>query len=169
MAKEIEYKYLAFTGHEFEYDRARIIDSAYLSIGDPEVRIARYRGEEGTYQLTVKSGAGLVREEIIVDLDDVKGAELFNLAPHKVSKTRYNVGRWELDIFLGRHLGLVTAEIEMASEDEPVPAPPRGIVLLADVTRAPEYKNKRLASASDAALDDLVECYGQALNTHIFP
>jgi adenylate cyclase len=167
MAKEIEYKYLAHIGHGFRSDRARIIDSAYLTSGDPEVRIARYRGDEGTYQITVKKGSGLVREEIIVNIDDEKGLALFNMSDARISKRRHNVGRWEVDVFLGRYQGLVLAEIEMASEDEQLPIPPAGLVLLKDVTHLQSYKNKNLALGGEMAVACILDGYESALTDHL--
>lgn len=163
MAKEIEYKYLAHIGLGFRAERSRLIDSAYLTSGDPEVRIARYRGEEGTYQITVKQGAGLVREEVIVNIDDEKGVPLFNMSQNRVSKRRYNADRWEVDVFHGRYQGLVLAEIELASEDEPLPPTPPGLLLLKDVTKDESLKNKNLATGTRAYVASVLDEYERSL------
>lgn len=164
MAQEIERKYLVEILGDFEPDRSRIIESAYLSVGDPEVRIARYRGQAGSYQLTVKQGKGLVREEIIFDVADKEGATLFEMSTYRVAKIRddFRVGtsisnksKWEIDTYLGRHRGLVIAEVELPYPTY-VPDRPPFLRICAEVTEDDRFKNRRLATATDEEVQALL-------------
>jgi len=66
-------------------------------------------------------------------------------AGKRVHKRRYRLGRWEIDLFLDRDL--VLAEIELASEDEPVDIPDwLSPYLEREVTGDPAYVNLNLAS-----------------------
>ena len=83
----------------------------------------------GRARLNVKSAqVGLTRAEYEYDipLDDAK--ELLELCPLVVEKTRFKrefAGHtWEIDVFHGRNDGLVTAEVEVASESETFQLPP---------------------------------------------
>ena len=62
-----------------------------------------------------------------------------------VEKTRYEIewaGRvWEIDVFAGDNEGLVVAEVELASEDEPVEIPPW---VGEEVSGDPRYYNANL-------------------------
>ncbi len=147
MAKEIERKFIAAMG-TMKHDRAKLLESSYLSTADPEVRVARYVGEEGSYQITAKQGSGLVREEIVVPIPDSVGEALMKLGVgRRIVKTRYNAGRWEVDKYNAELSGLTIAEIELTNRDEPLPVLPKGLILLSEVTLDPRFKNKALASA----------------------
>ena len=50
---------------------------------------------------------------------------------------------WEIDEFLGRHEGLVIAEVELKAVDEPFQKP---TWLGEDITRQPQYSNQSLAN-----------------------
>ena len=68
-------------------------------------------------------------------------------AGHSLEKTRYIVPaaeeglKWEIDVFHGRHEGLVVAEIELLSEDTPFTRPP---FIGEEVTGNPRYYNSVL-------------------------
>ncbi len=54
---------------------------------------------------------------------------------------------WEIDEFLGRHEGLVIAEVELKAADEPFQKPKW---LGEDITRQPQYSNQSLANQPQA-------------------
>ena len=95
---------------------------------------------------TVKLGTGVARTEI----EEPTTSEIFQAmwpltAGKRVHKRRYRLGRWEIDLFLDRDL--VLAEIELASEDEPVDIPDwLSPYLEREVTGDPAYVNLNLAS-----------------------
>lgn len=180
MAKEIERKWLAVIDGSLNPTRTRIIESAYLSAADPEVRVARYRGMPGSYQITAKKGAGIAREEVVVDVEDGEGLILFGMAEHTVSKVRDDVAipvsddrryrteaythPWEIDTYLGRYAGIVVAEIELPSRYVRLPDQPSGLRLLKEVTDDPNWKNKALAMATDAEARERVQEYLRELD-----
>ena len=66
---------------------------------------------------------------------------------HLIEKTRYIVDagkglRWEVDVFHGRHEGLVVAEIELPTEDTPYTLPS---FIGEEVTGNPAYYNSVLS------------------------
>lgn len=79
--------------------------------------------------LTIKGPAkGLVRPEFEypVPLADAQ-ALLVLCGPRTLRKVRYAIPvgahLWEVDVFEGRHQGLVLAEVELTAEDEPFERP----------------------------------------------
>ena len=69
--------------------------------------------------------------------------------PPVLEKTRTRVGHaglvWEVDVFAGPLAGLVLAEVELDSADQPLALPDW---VGAEVTGDPRYMNNRLASAT---------------------
>ena len=113
--------------------------------GNLRVRIC----DDKTAVITIKSGGGFSRAEFEypVPLDD--GSELMGLAGGRtIEKTRHTVQfagkEWVVDVFEGRHKGLVLAEIELESEDEPFDRPDWAGE---DVTESPDFSNAALAGA----------------------
>ncbi|MCM1468294.1 MAG: CYTH domain-containing protein [Alistipes sp.] len=144
---EIERKFLV---DHIPYDlngfHCRQIEQAYLNT-EPVVRIRR---DNDAYYLTYKSKGFLVREEYNLPLDK---ESYLHLRPKAdgiiITKKRYEIPYGdkytiELDIFEGRHAGLVLAEVEFASTDEaenfPVPD-----WFSTDVTSLREYSNSNLS------------------------
>lgn len=133
------------------HDR-RVLDSApawpirqgYIRNGEgPAIRVRR-RGAD--FILTIKSGAGLVREEVEHPLPPKIGAELLESAGERiVEKTRHQIGRWEIDVFHGKLDGLLIAEVELSAEDEETPELPPGIELLREITFDRSLSNHSLA------------------------
>lgn len=89
----------------------------------------RVRREGDVAHLNIKSIAlGTTRQEFeyAIPLDDAE-ALLASFCGQRVEKIRYHVDfagkRWEIDEFLGDNAGLVVAEIELESEDEPFEHP----------------------------------------------
>lgn len=162
MPLEIERKYLvAEIGLLAHPDRIRLIESSYLSTGDPEVRIARHRDRENSYLLTVKAGTGLVRTEVETRINDTDGQQLMKMVSvtPQIEKTRYWLGPWEYDVYHGRFDGLHVLEIELPWAEATLPPPPAGLKLLVDVTDDVRFKNKRLALADDATASALLREY----------
>lgn len=96
----------------------------------PDVRFGiRIRGEEGF--LTIKGASdekGLSRYEFEQKIPLVDAERLLELCePGAIDKVRYLVPRgshtWEVDVFHGANEGLILAEIELSSEDEPFEKP----------------------------------------------
>lgn len=132
----------------------RRITQGYLSGGPPTIRIRR-RDEE--FILTIKSGQGLVRREIEVPIPPGAGSELLEMTGEiRIEKLRYEVGRWEIDCFLGKLAGLVMAEVELASIDEPLPPVPAGLELLREVTMLSAYTNHCLARLGEEGAQRLL-------------
>jgi CYTH domain-containing protein len=152
---EIERKFLLRSLPHHLPLKGRVLESAYLSVRDPEVRIARYRGHKGSYQITVKGGAGISRTEAIIDISDEVGDSIWAMTDPatRLRKTRgWFPGGWEVDFFEGNHRGLLMAEIELVHEDSPLPAIPEGMVLGPEVTYDARFKNKALSEFSRAQL-----------------
>ncbi len=129
------------------------IRQGYFTDTSPSVRV-RIIGGEG--KLTIKAAAGAepgspaaggpcVRQEFEYEIPPDDAAQLLALARWRIEKTRYTLpGGLILDVFHGRHAGLVIAEYETAAAGEPPPAPPPGWDWL-DVSQDPRYCNQSLA------------------------
>lgn len=139
---EIERKFLVHLNHLPDTDEVMEIVQGYLVTGDPELRV---RESDGQYWMAVKAGKGVVRTEVEVALDPRDGKQLLDLCKHRVVKTRFHVGNWELDVFRDRHIGLVLMEQEIEHPDAPLDPIPDCVVVLREVTDEPEYANKNLA------------------------
>src|SRR4051794_36002675 len=98
------------------------IEQGYLAIADDGVEI-RIRRRAGEASLTVKSGPGSVRTEEEFEIDARRFEALWPLTERRrVVKSRHLVPvepglTAEVDVYGGAHDGLVTAEVEFASEE----------------------------------------------------
>ena len=130
MSKEIERKFLV-KDHSFMTRAVGHTDMSqgYLSTdADATVRV-RIAG--GQAWLTVKSrNRNAVRDEweYPVPSDDATSMLRSCCGTRIIEKTRYIVPagnglKWEVDVFHGRHDGLVLAEIELPAEDTPFDIP----------------------------------------------
>lgn len=106
----------------------------------------RVRIRDAQAFLTIKSGKlrpgiGKFEWEREIELDDAK--ELIQLClPDPIIKTRYIVGRWEVDVFhSGKMKGTTLAEIELSDENEPFDRPEW---LGEEVTGQPQYYNANM-------------------------
>ncbi|MEZ9709366.1 CYTH domain-containing protein [Vibrio breoganii] len=127
---EIERKWLCETSNIpiEEFVQATSITQGYLN-SDPHktirVRTATNQGSTKA-TLTIKgksSQSGLSRMEVEKDLTEEEGAELIALCNDLlISKTRYlyyfGSHTFEIDVFIGKHEGLIIAELELSSEDQ---------------------------------------------------
>ena len=145
---EIERKYLLSALPPREILGPSVpIRQGYIDAGDPEIRV-RQKGSE--FFLTIKSGAGVRRQECEVRIPAATFEKLWPLTEGaRVEKTRYTVPhgdvRWEIDEFRDALAGLYLAEVELASESEAV-TPPAFLSIARGVTEDPRYKNKSLAT-----------------------
>lgn len=125
-----------------------VIAQGYLHIGREgnEVRLRR-KGRE--HFLTFKSGGDLQRKEREFRIyGGIFSVGWLFTKGRRVEKTRYKIsyGSWtvELDVFMGRLSGLMTAEVEFDSiEQSGLFVPPE--FFGKEVTRDQRYKNQQLA------------------------
>jgi len=131
MAQEIERKFLISPGGDYK-SMARsssFIRQGYIKADGATVRI-RLRDDRAF--LTIKGPSkdgGLSRYEFEKEIAPTEAAELFQLCRGgDVSKRRWLVDygghTFEVDEFAGRNEGLVVAEVELQSADEPFAKPP---------------------------------------------
>lgn len=145
---EIERKYLVRELPEnLEQYPHKELEQAYLCT-DPVVRV-RKEGED--YVLTYKSKGLMVREEYNLPLNERAYAHLLEKADGLViSKTRYVIPekdglKIELDIFHGKHAGLILAEVEFPTEQAANRyCPPEWFG--EDVTMSAKYHNSTLSA-----------------------
>lgn len=144
---EIERKYLIYSLPEHLDDFPhKELEQAYLCT-NPVVRVRR-EGEE--YVLTYKSGGLMMREEYNLPLNQEAYEHLLKKADGIViSKTRYILPekdglRIELDVFHGKHDGLILAEVEFPTEEAAnAYCPPEWFG--EDVTYSTKYHNSNLS------------------------
>ena len=125
------------------------ISQGYLVSLDDGLQV-RLRKKPGQYSLTYKRGLGNVREEREVALTAEQFATLWPATEGKrLSKTRYEIPFGErvveIDIYSGKHDGLVVAEVEFDDEESAINFQPPDW-LGDDVTGNPRYSNQLLAS-----------------------
>lgn len=150
--QEIEKKFLLRKlPANLDRNTATPIVQDYLRVGDPEIRI---RAKGNKFILTEKTGSGLTRTEREVEipyeayeiLEDLSSGSRIVKYRHKISGEDGLI--WEVDEYQGALLeGLITAEVELPSEDTN-PQIPQCIldVLVKQVTNDPAYKNQSLAT-----------------------
>lgn len=147
MAKEIERKFKVRSNAYIAVATDRLhIQQAYLA-RDSEGCTVRIRIVEEKAFLTIKSVStqgGLLRNEweYPIPLEDAK--EMI-VGKKLITKERFLVPyeghTWEVDCFSGSLEGLVIAEVELKSMDEPVALPPW---VGEEVTGLPAYYNASL-------------------------
>lgn len=131
MAQEIERKFLVKDDSfkAMAASSSRIKQGYICSMRGRTVRV-RIRNEKG--YLTIKGPSdvqGMSRYEWEKEIPLNEAEELMRLCePGRIDKTRYLVN-WEnhvfeVDEFYGENEGLVMAEVELQSEDEPYDCPP---------------------------------------------
>lgn len=150
MSIEIERKFLV-SGDSYKSVATvgRRIRQGYICRGGG--RTVRVRQRDDKAFLTIKgpsADGGLSRYEFETEIAPEDAAELFKLCePGIVDKTRWIVGRWEIDEFHGPLAPLVLAEIELAAPDEPFDLPP---FIGEEVTGQKQYYNTFLAALAAA-------------------
>lgn len=68
--------------------------------------------------LTLKTGKGLVRQELTEKLDHRVATMLLDSTKYRLQKMRYFLDDWELDVYENKLKGLIIAERECKTEDE---------------------------------------------------
>ncbi len=148
---EIEKKYFIFRDRlPKDYDKYiyHDIQQAYLCT-EPVVRV---RKSDDKYYMTYKSKGFMVREEYNLPLTEESYYHLLRKADGIViTKRRYLMpyGKYtiELDIFSGKHEGLILAEVEFDSEEEAAAFEPPSW-FGEDVTFNSKYQNNYLSTVS---------------------
>jgi len=145
--KEIERKFLV-TGEGWrKRSTSRTdIEQGYLARGRKStIRIRIKDGKHAT--LTVKSREnGISRQEFEyrISLKDAK-AMMVLCGSSRLDKQRFTVPQgklvWEIDVFGGRHEGLIVAEVELQTEAEALKLP---TWIGEEVTDDPRYRNSSL-------------------------
>lgn len=146
---EIERKFLVRDlPPEVRDGRAEHIRQGYLTVEPVEVRIRSRAGR--SHELTLKSGGGLRRAEVNVELTPGQFDELWPLVQRSIEKERtvlqLDEGTVEVDLYSGKLAGLVVAEVEFRSEGEAEAFTPPGW-FGADITTDARYRNAALALA----------------------
>ena len=142
---EIERKFLVSKLPCLDGVRYSEIKQGYFSI-NPERRV---RKMDNTYLLTEKGEGDMVREEKETEIDEKTASEYFAQSKtYIIEKTRYYLpyGEFtiELDIYGGKHKGLIVAEVEFKSEKQALDfVPPHWFGQ--DITRDKSYKNMMIA------------------------
>jgi adenylate cyclase len=115
--REIERKFLIRQlPNKLKRSRRYVIQQGYLAT-ESAGRQVRLRKKGRTASLTFKLGRGAHREEREIRLSQKQFAALWpGTAGRRLSKVRYEIP-WknlmiEIDIYRGRHAGLVVAEVE---------------------------------------------------------
>lgn len=146
MAKEIERKFLVKdTSYRAEAAKVEKIAQGYLSVNPQAVVRVRIKDCRGF--LTIKSiTVGATRDEWEYEIPLTDAEDMLDLCDGQsiIKKTRYHVGRWEIDEFQGRHEGRIVAEIELDSPDEEFELPS---FIGEEVTGKKEYYNSVMATS----------------------
>ena len=122
------------------------IRQGYLSV-DPQ-RVVRIRVAENNSYLTIKGKpVGITRTEMEYKIPDNEAEILLKMCLNViVEKVRYTekVGGllWEIDVFEGKNLGLLLAEIELKEENQEFEYPEW---ISSEVTFDDRYQNSKLS------------------------
>lgn len=156
MAIEIERKYRVQSLGGLELPKGQEIDQGYLANSGCTVRV-RTKGPRA--YLTIKfparrlqeTGGALERQEFEYEIPVPDARELLELAPFRLTKTRHLLPNGvELDIFHGRHEGLILAEYESVGGSQPEPLPG---LQWQEVTEDRRYSNSWIARNGIPPLD----------------
>jgi adenylate cyclase len=148
VAQEIERKFLVDVARWRPAGGGVALRQGYLS-SHPE-RTVRVRIEGDAAKLTIKGlTSGVSRLELEYEIPVPDAEQLLALCERplieKVRHTEQHGGKtWEIDVFGGENAGLVIAELELGSEDEPFTAPPWA---REEVSHDPRYYNASLVRA----------------------
>lgn len=150
MGEEIERKFLVISDvWQAAATSSALLRQGYLSSNAKAT--VRVRSKDNLQAvLTLKGAAkGIVRAEYEYPIPIEDARELLAMAePHVIEKQRHIVPFgglvWEIDVFLGRHAGLVLAEVELADENQVVPLPEWAG---AEVSHDDRYNNASLSRA----------------------
>lgn len=151
MAEEIERKFLV-TSDSWKQSAtgSKLLRQGYLSSNAKATVRVRTRDDREAV-VTIKGamrGLSRAEYEYAVPIEDAR--EMLLMAdPHVVQKRRHIVPfaglTWEVDVFEGRHAGLVLAEVELEHEAQPVELPDW---VGPEVTHDDRYYNASLSRAA---------------------
>lgn len=146
MAEEVERKFLVADGAWRGLAEPRHFWQGYLA--DNPGRVVRVRVADAQAWLTIKGpNRGISRCEYEYEIPVADAREMLaNLCLRPVlEKRRSRISHaglvWEVDEFLGDNAGLIIAEVELESADQPVDFPPW---IGAEVTGDARYYNSNL-------------------------
>ncbi len=148
MGTEIERKFLLQSEAWRSLAAGIRYRQGYLS--SAKERTVRIRTAGDAAFLTIKglaAGATRAEYEYAIPLED--GNEMLDTLAEQplIEKVRYTIAYgnavWEIDEFLGENQGLVVAEVELSSEDQPFDRPEW---LGEEVTGDPRYYNSSLVA-----------------------
>lgn len=141
-------------------DRVHHIRQGYLTTTPPAIRVRQF---DDSFLMTVKSGGQLVRREVEFPIDPKVADALFEMAEDRlIEKRRHMVGPWEIDVFDGRHRGLLVAEVELEHASDPTPPFPEGVKVMREVTDDVSFTNQALAQLDEAAAAALIARLSEA-------
>jgi adenylate cyclase len=147
LGREIERKFLVTSDGWRPGAQAHVaMRQGYLAVGPPASIRIRVEGERAW--LNVKeSTPGIGRAEFEYEIPNADAEQLLSHCDgHIIEKTRHRVPHgdhvWEIDVFEGENAGLVLAEVELESEDEPVSLP---VWAGEEVSVDPRYRNTYLS------------------------
>jgi len=147
MGQEIERKFLINLSEWEKLDKpvGKHFRQGYI-LTDPEKTI-RVRKTETAGWLTIKGiSVGATRLEYEYEIPLKEAEELLdNFSENELEKIRHEIVHanklWEVDVFLGDNEGLIVAEIELLSENEPFEIPKW---ITEEVTHKKKYYNSNL-------------------------
>ncbi|MEB0139119.1 MULTISPECIES: CYTH domain-containing protein [unclassified Undibacterium] len=146
MGVEIERKFLVVNQDWKTQTEGSLLRQGYIS-GEPG-RIVRVRIEAQQASLTIKGLATGIRcgeWEYPIPLADAEVLLAQVCVQPLIEKLRYRIAQddvvWEIDEFFGANAGLVVAEVELTSEDQPFARPSW---LGAEVSHERRYANANL-------------------------
>lgn len=149
MPQEIERKFLVPDLRRVPLGEGELIQQGYLATTSScEIRV-RLRAARAF--LTIKSAQkGRTRSEFEYAIPLAEAQVLLNtLCENTLLKTRHSVNvaglLWEVDVFQGNQEGLVMAEVELQSEEQPLELPSW---IGEEVTEDARYYNANLAKHS---------------------
>lgn len=150
MGREIERKFLVVSdGWRMAATGSALLRQGYLSSNSKATVRVRTK-DDARAVLTLKGATeGISRAEYEYEIPIGDARELLDMArPNLVEKQRYLVPHggltWEVDVFGGRHLGLVIAEVELTDERQLVALPDWAG---AEVSHDDRYNNASLSRA----------------------
>ena len=148
--EEIERKYLVNLLPDLSLAHKTVIRQGYITRPDDSVEV-RLRQKAEKYFLTVKSGDGLVRGEIEIEIAQTQFEALWpNTQGRRIEKERWTGSltdklQYELDVFQAALTSLMLVEVEFDSTQQADSfQPPRWFG--SEVTFDKHYKNKSLAT-----------------------
>lgn len=162
MAQEIERRFLVLETDFLAGKVGEKIIQGYIA-KEAGAMTTRVRVRAGRAYLTLKGPSlGIVRDEFeySIPLADARQMLAYYCGNRLIEKTRHIVDfkgqKFEVDIFHGRHSGLVVAEIELAHQNQKIERPRW---LGPEITHDKRYGNFALASSELSILAALPQAF----------